>query len=77
MDKEVEDYIDRVSTLLGGQLRGGINKKAREENLAMIQLTMVDVWEKSEVYTKGQLQEEETLDKLKEALKDDNNGPET
>jgi len=71
MDKEVEDYIDRVSILLSGQLRGGINKKAHDENLQMIQLTMVDVWEKSEEYTKGQLQDEMALEKLKEILKDD------
>ena len=71
MDKEIEDYIDRTSKMLSRHLRGGMNQKAREENLQMIQLPMVDVWKKSEEYTTGQLQDEDALNKLKDALKDE------
>ena len=77
MDDEVKVYLENLSKMLNGQLRGGINLKAREENLELVQLTMSDVWTKAEEYTRLQIQDELTLAKLKETLKDDSNGSET
>ena len=73
MDEEVKEYIENLSKMLNGQLRGAINLKAREENLEMVQLTLSDVWDKAEIYIKAKVQDEMALAKLKETLKDDTN----
>ncbi len=73
MDEEVKVYLENLSKMLNGQLRGGINLKAREENLEMVQLTLSDVWDKAEIYIKAKVQDEMALAKLKETLKDDAN----
>lgn len=73
MDEEVKEYIENLSKMLNGQLRGAINLKAREENLEMVQLTLSDVWDKAEIYIKAKVQDEMALAKLKETLKDDAN----
>jgi len=70
MDEEVKEYLENVSKMLNGQLRGAINLKAREENLVFVQLTMSDVWEKAEAYIRSQIHDEQTLAKLKNALND-------
>ena len=73
MDKEVLEYIEFMSKLLSGQLRGAINAKARQENLELIQLTMGDIWSKSAEYTKTTLSEERAFDELKKKLENDGN----
>ena len=50
-EKGAIEYIDQMSKQLNGQLRGGINEKAREENLALIQTVMGMVY--SHVYSLG------------------------
>jgi len=79
MDKEIEDYILLKTTLLNGQLRGGINEKARELNLALINFTIVEVFE-SAFKLGGAVQAElENIEQLKMELgiikdNDDSNG---
>ena len=44
MEKK-DNYIKSLSNLLNGQLRGSINKRAREENLELITLTLQSVFD--------------------------------
>ena len=76
MDEGVKEYLENVSKMLNGQLRGAINLKAREENLVFVQLTMSDIWDKAVEYTRSQINDEQTLAKLKDAL-NDTDGPKT
>jgi len=71
MEKITEAYIDHVSNLLNGQIRGVINKRALEENLKLIQLSMVSVWEIAEKQTEKDIMAKLALDKLREDLKDE------
>ncbi len=73
MEKEIKEYLENVSRLLNGQLRGAINGKAKEENLQLIQLTMGDVFERAFNLGITSEQQKQALNKLKEELKDDNN----
>lgn len=50
MQKDIEDYLTNLTNLLNGQLRGTINRKAREENYDLIRMTLNDVFEKGEQY---------------------------
>lgn len=71
MEKETKVYLERISNLLNGQLRGAIIKKAKEENLELIQMTMVNVW--NEAYNQGKKDgvNETTEDQLREELRDE------
>ena len=71
MDIEVEDFIDRLSKQLNGQIRGAINTKAREENLTLIQLTLSQVWTESSTYTQSLIDDVVVLAKLKKEINDD------
>ena len=77
MDEEVKEYLENLSKMLNGQLRGAINLKAREDNLELVQLTLSDVWAKAEEFIRSAIQDEQALVKLKETLKDDTDGSET
>ena len=70
MDKEIEEYLTNVSQLLNGQIRGAINKKAREENLELIQITILDIWDTG--FNLGQTTKEQeiNIELLKKELKD-------
>lgn len=64
--KEELNWLSAFSKLLNGQLRGVLNKIAREENLQLIQLTMGKIY--VEAYNKGLIvgfnsKLEENLDK--------------
>jgi len=79
MEEEINTYFSDISKLLNGQLRGPINKKAREENLELIQLTISDVFEKGYNLGKSVRENENNVDKLKSELgikpeKDDDKG---
>lgn len=71
---EKEEYIGWISKLLNGQMRGAINKSAREENLVLIQLTMGKLWDECFENTVNQISDIEVLEKLKTQLKDDTDG---
>ena len=68
MEKEIKDYLSSTSNSLNGQLRGAINKKAREINLEFIVLTINNVFETGYNLGKSVKDQEETLNKLKEDL---------
>lgn len=72
MTKEVEEYLEGVSKLLNGQLRGAINKKAKEENLELIQLTIMDIYNNLEDYFKKLYESEKSNEALKNFIKDIN-----
>lgn len=74
MDDEIKEYLDYTSKLLAGQIRGVINEKARKENLELIQLTLINVWNKGCQYTQSEYKDKEILKKLDENLKSLNNG---
>jgi len=65
MDKEIEDYLTSMTNLLNGQLRGAINKKAREENGELISITIGDIFNKAYGLGKGVQAQEQSLEKLK------------
>ena len=68
MGKEIQEYLESMSRLLNGQLRGAINAKAREENLQLISLTLDDVFRKG--YGLGKLVKsgEMAIDELRKQL---------
>lgn len=78
MEKK-DNYIKSLSNLLNGQLRGSINKKAREENLELITLTLQSLFEnafneglKEGVNaTRSEVLKEEITEKVKSELEKD------
>ena len=70
MVAEVKEYLTGISKLLSGQLRGGINAKAREENEELIMLTMGDIFEKAFDMGKSYEQERQMIKNLKNKLDD-------
>lgn len=76
MEKEIKDYLLSTSNTLNGQLRGAINKKAREINLEFIILTINNVFETGYNLGGSIKEQEETLNKLKTDLgiKEEKNG---
>jgi len=68
MEKEIKDYLSSTSNTLNGQLRGGINKKAREMNLEFIELTINNIFETGYNLGKSVKEQDERLDKLKTDL---------
>lgn len=76
MEKEIKDYLSSTSKTLNGQLRGAINKKAREMNLEFIILTINNIFETGYDLGKSIKEQEETLNKLKTDLgiKEEENG---
>jgi len=72
MDSEIQEYLESLTRLLSGQLRGAINMVARKENEDLIFMTLHDVFEKAEERGKALMAEEITLTNLKRELKDDN-----
>ena len=71
MNEEISDYLENVTRLLGGQIRGAINAKAREENLELIGITINDVFDKGKEYGKAETMEKLALENLKQQLKKD------
>lgn len=70
MEKEVEEYLSNITKLLNGQIRGAINKKAREENETLIRITVNDVFEKGQEYGETITTQKYQLEQLKKELKD-------
>ena len=68
MEKKIQDYLLHRSLGLNGQIRGAINKKAREENLDLIMITVRTIFEEAYSLGKSVKEQEETLDKLKKDL---------
>lgn len=68
MEKKIQDYLLHKSLGLNGQIRGAINKKAREENLDLIMITVGVIFEEAYNLGKSVKEQEETLDKLKKDL---------
>lgn len=68
--EEVIEYITNISNLLNGQLRGAINRKAREENLELIMITMADVFENAHNIAIQSEEDRLTLDKIKKLITD-------
>lgn len=58
MTKEVEDYLENLSKLLNSTLRGAINKKAREENLELIQISFRDIYNELHDYLSEKIKSE-------------------
>ena len=77
MDKEVEIYLETISKVLNGQIRGAINKKAREENLELIQMTLLNIWNGAVESTLNTIDDIELLDKVRKELIDDTTKPDT
>lgn len=69
MDKEINDYLVNRTNLLNGQLRGAINKKAKEANEQLITLTLNDVWEIAYNMGWANQVQDEAFNNLKEELK--------
>lgn len=77
--KDGDEYIKSLSNLLNGQLRGSINKKARDENLELINLTLQSIFEnafneglKEGVNTaRSEILKEEIVDRVKLDLEKD------
>jgi hypothetical protein len=81
MEKEIEDYLLRMTRLLNGQLRGAINFSARIDNQDLITLTLNDVFETGYNLGKAVQESGESLEKLKIELgikneQDDTDRPE-
>ena len=68
MEKKINNYLLHKSLGLNGQIRGAINKKAREENLELIMITVRTIFEEAYSLGKSVKEQEETLNKLKEDL---------
>lgn len=68
---EKEEYIETMSKLLNGQLRGAINATARKENLELIQLTLSSIWDEAYAIAINDASDLAVLEKLKNQLKDD------
>ena len=68
MEEEVKEYLNGMSNLLSGQLRGAINQKARDENLELINLTIGDIFNKAYELGKAIGLDSKNLDKLKADL---------
>jgi len=71
MKAEIQTYLSDLTTLLNGQLRGAINKKAREENEDLIRMTVNDAFEKGQEYGELLITEKFAIESLKENLKDE------
>jgi len=71
MDEQVENRIEQVSKLLNGQIRGAINKKAREINLGLIEMTLTHFWSECSEYMLSMVNDAEVLIRLKKELQDD------
>lgn len=65
MEKEIEEYLLKMTHMLNGQLRGAINAKARETNYQLITLIINDIF--ISAYNLGKLvtNQEEALEQLK------------
>lgn len=73
MDKEVNDYLVNMTNLLNGQLRGAINKKAKEDNKQLITLTLNDIFKRAYDLGWANQVQDEAFNNLKEELKDKDN----
>ena len=74
MDKEtIDKYLKSRANLLNGQLRGAINHAARHENQQLIELTLSSIFEDGITLGRQQKEDEHTLQKLKNELKDEDN----
>jgi len=80
MDEEIKIYLEDLSLLLNGQLRGAINTKAKEINLELIQITLGNTFKKA--FELGQFIQEQNasadslMEEIKKRLKDDTDRPE-
>ena len=67
-------HLQELSIFLNGQLRGGINKKAQEINLDLIQMTMGRIFEDAFIagYKEGvnDMAENQINEDLKSTIKD-------
>lgn len=70
MNEDIEGYLTVLSKLLNGQIRGVINQKAREDNLELIQMTLITTWENGLNYGQTLKEQEMNLELLKKELKD-------
>lgn len=68
MEEEILKEIETISKLLNGQLRGSINKVAREINLDLINTTMNVVLDKGYELGKTVKTQQDNLHKIKEEL---------
>ena len=65
MEKEIEEYLLRMTHMLNGQLRGAINAKARETNFQLITFTVNDIFISAYNLGKLVINQEEALEQLK------------
>jgi len=70
MTPEVEMYLNNLSLLLNGQLRGAINAEARKDNYDLVRMTLNDAFEKGEEYGTAITTEKYAIDNLKNQLND-------
>ena len=63
-----EILIEERAKFLNGQLRGVINKKAREENLEMIEITLLKIFEDGHQIGYSECNSEYALKEIKEQL---------
>lgn len=68
MEKEIQEYLLNTTSGLNGQLRGAINKKAREVNQELIAITLESIFTRAYELGKNVKKQEEALDKLKTDL---------
>lgn len=71
MGTEIRDYLENLTKLLNGQLRGAINAKAREENAELVYMTLSDAFEKGQEYGIAITTEKYAIENLKQQLKDE------
>jgi len=73
MEKRIKEYLSQTSKGLNGQIRGAINKRAREENLQLIRITLNNAFDIGYGLGKSIKEEKEILGKLKKDLNITNN----